>query len=59
MKRKIRLGVGIGLLSLVLFAGCGNQEEVTEMPRNSKQKSDWGRHQDLTANCFFRESNRF
>ncbi len=29
MKRKIRLGVGIGLLSLVLFAGCGNQEEVT------------------------------
>lgn len=29
MKRKIRLGVGFGLLSLVLFAGCGNQEEVT------------------------------
>lgn len=29
MKRRIRLGMGIGLLSLVLFTGCGNQEEVT------------------------------
>jgi D-methionine transport system substrate-binding protein len=29
MKRKIRLGVGICLLSLVLFAGCGNQVEAT------------------------------
>ncbi|MGL9788148.1 hypothetical protein IGI75_000885 [Enterococcus sp. DIV2469a] len=59
MKRRIQLGVGIGLLSLVLFTGCGNQEEVTGNAEEQQTEIRVGTTPGPYASCFFRESNRF